>query len=245
MTARRRKPRPARAAGRRGPAARAGSAGPDRWFFDLWSRFYDVPFVQRLAYRPVHDGVLAALRGRPVSSLLDVGCGTGLLTRRLRRALPEARVVGCDFSSGMLRRAARRAPKEGWVQGDALQLPFGDARFDAVVSTEAFHWFPDQRAALTELRRVLAPQGLLLLALASPPLEIVSRAARLASRLAGEPLYFPTRRRLRGWLEAEGFEVESQRRLFRAPAPIFFSPVLSVARRLGSSAPRPRSRRNT
>jgi ubiquinone/menaquinone biosynthesis C-methylase UbiE len=208
--------------------------GPNRWFFDLWSRFYDLRLVQRLTYRPVHDAVLRALVERPGRRVLDIGCGTGLLAARIAETLPAARVVGCDFSNGMLRHAAAHdgaARRIRWVQGDAVRLPFRDATFDTVVSTEAFHWFPDQPAALAQFHRVLQPGGRLLVGLVNPPLELLSETARVVSRLAGEPFYWPTARRLRRWFEAAGFRVESQRRVFRLPMGVTFPPVLTVGMR--------------
>ena len=207
--------------------------GPDRRLFDQWSRFYDAPLVQRLTYRPEHDAVLRVLRRVEHRRVLDVGCGTGLLSARIGRELPQAEVVGCDFSSGMLQRAAERAPERGWVRADALRLPFGDASFDALVSTEAFHWFPDQGAALVEFFRVVAPKGRLLLSLVNPPFEALSRITRLGSRLGGQPLYWPTRARMRQQVEAAGFRVEAQRHVFRVPAGLILPSVLTVALRPG------------
>ncbi len=203
-------------------------AGPRRWFFDVWSLVYDLPPVQRATYRPVHDAVIAALRGGVCRRVLDIGCGTGQLSARIRRELPKARVVGCDFSAGMLRRAAARGGA-AWVQGDAAHLPFAAGSFDALVSTEAFHWFPDQPAALREFRRVLSPRGRLLLALVNPPTELVSEAARLGSRLFGEPFYWPTPAQMRRRVEGAGFRVERQSRVFRLPGALLFPPVLTVA----------------
>jgi ubiquinone/menaquinone biosynthesis C-methylase UbiE len=207
--------------------------GPHRGFFDLWSRFYDLPLVQRITYRPEHDAVLRRLRRMAHRRVLDLGCGTGLLAGRIARELPAAEVVGCDFSRGMLEKAARNAPAVRRVQGSATRLPFRDESFDAVVSTEAFHWFPDQHAALRELHRVLAPKGRLLVSFVNPPFEVMSRAGRLISGALGEPAFWPTRGRLRRRAEAAGFQVESQRLVLRVPGTLLLPSVLTVARRLG------------
>jgi ubiquinone/menaquinone biosynthesis C-methylase UbiE len=205
--------------------------GPDRRLFDLWSRFYDLPWVQRLTYRPEQDAVLRRLEALRPARVLDLGCGTGILAARVRRSLPGAAVVGCDFSRGMLARAAARDPHASWVQGDALRLPFAAARFEAAFSTEAFHWFPDPAAALAELHRVLAPRGVLLVALVNPPAEWMSRAAGAASRRIGQPLRWPTREAMRRQVERAGFRVEAQERILRLPATFLLPSVLTVATR--------------
>jgi ubiquinone/menaquinone biosynthesis C-methylase UbiE len=207
--------------------------GPDRAFFDLWSLFYDLPWVQRLTYRPVQDAVMRELRESRRRRVLDVGCGTGLLAARIRKELRGSRVVGCDFSRGMLQRARGRSRRVSWVRGDALRLPFSGASFDAVVSTEAFHWFPDQRTALAEFFRVLTPRGRLCVALVNPPLEWMSEATHLGSQLLGEPLFWPTRRGMRERVEEAGFHVEAQRRVFRVPAGLVLPTFLTVAARPG------------
>jgi ubiquinone/menaquinone biosynthesis C-methylase UbiE len=207
--------------------------GPDRWFFDLWSRFYDAPLVQLLTYRPEHDAALTGLRRVAHGRVLDVGCGTGLLAARIGRELPKAAVVGCDFSRGMLASAAGNAPHATLVQGSALALPFPDLSFDAVVSTEAFHWFPDQDAALREFFRVLVPKGRLFVSLVNPPLEVMSRAGRRLSQLVGEPARWPTRGRMRRCVEEAGFRVESQRVVLRLPATFVLPSVLTIAARPG------------
>lgn len=205
--------------------------GPDSRFFDLWSLFYDLPLVQRLTYRPVHDEVLQLLRATSPGRVLDVGCGTGLFTARIHRELPDMRVMGCDFSGGMLRHAAARTRALPWTRADAQRLPFRDASFDAIVSTEAFHWFPDQPRALAEFHRVLAPKGRLHVALINTAFEATSAALHAGSRLFGEPLYWPTRRRMQRMVEAAGFRVEAQRRIYRIPAGLALPPVLTTAQK--------------
>jgi len=199
---------------------------PHRWFFDGWSYVYDLPLVQAATYWPVHDAILQALA--PCRRVLDIGCGTGQLAARVRRQLTATRVVGCDFSAGMLRRARARDPAVGWVQGDAGALPFAGGTFDVVISTEAFHWFPDQDAALAEFFRVLKPKGHLLLALVNTPSTVVSDVMHAGSRLLGEPFYWPTMRQIRIRVEAAGFEVLGQRRIFRLPG-FLLPPVLTQA----------------
>ena len=205
-------------------------AGPHQRFFDLWSLVYDAALVQRLTYKPVQDAVVRELQRAPAGSALDVGCGTGLLTTRIRDELDRV-CVGCDFSQGMLRQAAHRSRSLPLVRGDALGLPFRDASFAAVVATEAFHWFPDQGQALSEFRRVLTPGGRLLVALINPPSELLSKLTRRGSRVFGEPLRWPTRSQLRELAESRGFDVEDQRTVLRVPASLLFPCVLTVATR--------------
>lgn len=209
------------------------SSGPSRGFFDAWSRVYDFPLVQRATYRPVHDAVLRALAAEPCARVLDVGCGTGRLAARLVEAPSVLMVVGLDFSAGMLEQARARlasAEATALVRGDATRLPFADAAFDAAVSTEAFHWFPDQDAALAEIRRVLRPGGRLLLALVSPPFELIADAFEVGMRMVGQPLWWTTPSRLAAQVTRAGFRVESQRRVFRIPG-FLLPPALTVARR--------------
>lgn len=203
--------------------------GPRQGFFDLWSRVYDAPFVQRLTYRPGQDAVLRELRDPSLRRVLDVGCGTGILAARIARELAGRRVTGCDFSAGMLRHAAARSPGVGWIRADAQRLPVREASFDALVSTEAFHWFPDPAAALGEFHRVLAPGGRLVIVVATAHTEWLSRVAASGSRLVGEPLRWPTRGGLRRQLERAGFVVESQRLVPRLPAMLALPSFLTRA----------------
>jgi SAM-dependent methyltransferase len=212
----------------------AAGAGPPRGLFDVWSRVYDHPVLQWMTYRPVHDAVLRTLHRRAPRSILDLGCGTGQLLGRIAENLSPPRLVGCDFSAGMLTHAAERlraVPRlSALVRGDALRLPFRAGVFDAVVSTEAFHWFPDHDAALAELRRVLVADGTLLLGFVNPPFAAVGELARFGSGLFGAPLTWPTPAALRRRIESAGFTVLTQRRIFRVPG-FLLPPVVTEARR--------------
>jgi ubiquinone/menaquinone biosynthesis C-methylase UbiE len=184
-------------------------------FFDVWSRFYDLPPVQMAVYRPVHQTVLRQLRERPAERVLDVGSGTGILTARLTEELGADLVAGCDFSLGMLRNARERAAGVGWMQGDALRLPVRDAAVDAVVSTEAFHWFPDPDAALAEFFRVLTPRGRAVVALVNVRRAETSRLMHGGSEALGQPAWWPTRAEMRERFASAGFTDLSQHRVVR------------------------------
>ena len=189
--------------------------GPRQGFFDIWSRVYDLAPVQAAIYHPVHDAVLGELRTHPARRILDVGCGTGDLAARLRRELTTELVAGCDFSAGMLDQAHDRTRAVRWLQGDATRLPVGDGAFDAVVSTEAFHWFPDPDAALREFNRVLGGGGRVLVALVNVRVPATSRLAHAGSKALGQPAQWPTRAEMADRVRAAGFTVERQRRILR------------------------------
>ena len=181
-----------------------------RRMFDRAAHLYDTAALQRAVYRPAHDAVIAELRSAGSRRVLDVGCGTGILATRIGEDGWGARVVGCDLSMGMLRRAAARV-RGAWVQGDALRLPLRDGALDAVVSTQAFHFLPDRRAALAEFHRVLRPGGLLVIAMINPRTLAVSRLmSRAGTRVLGVG-FWPTRDELRDEMASSGFEVRAQR----------------------------------
>jgi ubiquinone/menaquinone biosynthesis C-methylase UbiE len=178
--------------------------------FDRAAHVYDTAALQRAVYRPAHDAVVAELRSAGSHRVLDVGCGTGILATRIGEDGSGARVVGCDLSMGMLRRAAARV-RGAWVQGDALRLPLRDGALDAVVSTQALHFLPDRRAALAEFHRVLRPGGLLVIAMINPRTQAVSRLLSRAGTLFLGVGFWPTRAELRDEMTSSGFEVRAQR----------------------------------
>ncbi|NEB05413.1 class I SAM-dependent methyltransferase [Streptomyces sp. SID13726] len=93
--------------------------------------------------------------------LLDVACGTGIVTRRLAAARPAIRVTGADLTYGMARVAAVRLPGTV-VLADSRALPFPDGTFDAVTSVWLLHLLDrpeDVRAVVAECARVLRPGG--------------------------------------------------------------------------------------
>jgi ubiquinone/menaquinone biosynthesis C-methylase UbiE len=184
-------------------------------FFDLWSRFYDLAPVQAAVYRPVHQTVLRELKYPTPKRILDVGCGTGIFTARLANDAGAELVAGCDFSFGMLEQARDRTRNVGWAQGDALRLPVRDNSVEAVVSTEAFHWFPDHDTALAEFARVLMPGGRAVVALVNVRRAETSQVMHGGSHALGQPAWWPTRAEMRERFERAGFADVRQRRVMR------------------------------
>lgn len=106
--------------------------------------------------------VRIALDGGTPARLLDLCCGTGDLCF-LAKKMGARRVTGVDFTLPMLAVARRRGlsagSRCGLAEGDALNLPFPDASFDAVTVAYGLRNVADPEAALREMRRVLAPAG--------------------------------------------------------------------------------------
>ena len=108
--------------------------------------------------------VFSALPDRFSGRLLEVPVGTGVLTMPIYRELDGADVTCLDYSSDMMAAAQNRASSLGlsrirFLRGDVGALPFQDESFDAVLSMNGFHAFPDKEAAYRETLRVLKPGG--------------------------------------------------------------------------------------
>jgi demethylmenaquinone methyltransferase/2-methoxy-6-polyprenyl-1,4-benzoquinol methylase len=137
----------------------------------------------------------------PGADALDVCCGTGDLALELRRRIgPDGRVVGCDFSEPMLELARHKSGEEGlpvefgWA--DALDLPYGDASFDAVTIGFGARNLADLERGLAEMTRVLRPDGrLVILEISRPQRQPLAgfyslwfdRLVPVLGTLAGDP----------------------------------------------------------
>jgi len=102
------------------------------------------------------------LRSRPLSRVLEIAAGTGVVTRALASGLPESvSIVATDLNQAMLDQASLVGTKRAveWRQADAMQLPFPDGTFEAVVCQFGVMFFPEKSRAFAEARRVLKPGG--------------------------------------------------------------------------------------
>ncbi len=110
------------------------------------------PFAADLARR------VADRRPRP-RRVLELAAGTGIVTRELLAAVDGAEITATDLNDAMVQYGSGLAPGAQWRQADALNLPFDDGQFDAVVCQFGVMFFPDKVAAYAEARRVLASGG--------------------------------------------------------------------------------------
>ena len=132
--------------------------------FGAASRSYDAAAWVQGAARTELLSRLELLRAPP-ASVLDLGAGTGLAAREIKRRYRGAQVTAVDIAAPMLEAARRRS--RFWrpircVQADARDLPFEDASFDLVFTNLMLQWLTPPDASLAEMRRVLKPGGLLL-----------------------------------------------------------------------------------
>lgn len=101
--------------------------------------------------------------------VLDVGSGTGTLLDKLSSELPKADLFGADPAQRMLDIAKRKVPQADLTVAAAEALPYPDDHFQLVVSSEAFGHWRDQKRGLSEIRRVLAPEGRAVIVEHAPP----------------------------------------------------------------------------
>jgi ubiquinone/menaquinone biosynthesis C-methylase UbiE len=115
-------------------------------------------------FAPWASHLVQSARPQSGQRILDVGCGTGIVARSVAPHVGRnGKVVGLDLNSSMLVVARTAAEREGlaieWYEGRAERLPFSDGSFDLVLCQTALMFFADRRAALGEMRRVLADGG--------------------------------------------------------------------------------------
>ena len=113
-------------------------------------------------HREIADKLfLQVVKEHAPSTLLDVGCGTGYLTVKLKEHFSQSKITGLDLSPQMLEAARLKQGDISWVLGDANDLPFSDESFDVLISNLAYQWAGDLSRAFSEARRVLVPGGIL------------------------------------------------------------------------------------
>jgi ubiquinone/menaquinone biosynthesis C-methylase UbiE len=138
-----------------------GSPDTDKVFAGSIPKLYD-KYLVPLIFEPYAADLVNRLRSRSLSRVLEIAAGTGVVTRALASVLPESvSIVATDLNQAMLDHASIVGTKRAveWRQADAMQLPFGNGTFDAVVCQFGVMFFPEKSKAFSEARRVLRPGG--------------------------------------------------------------------------------------
>jgi trans-aconitate methyltransferase len=169
------------------------------------------------------QAVLDLLAPQPGERVLDLGCGDGVLSEKIKAT--GATVVGVDASANMVEAAKRRGIDARVMDG--FNLTF-DAEFDAVLSNAALHWMKrDPSAVVAGVRRALKPGGRFAgemgghgnVAAITVALLAVLKGRGVSQAEASSPWYFPTLDDYRARLERAGFRVESIK-LIPRPTPL-------------------------
>jgi ubiquinone/menaquinone biosynthesis C-methylase UbiE len=123
-------------------------------------------YLGPVLFQPYAEDLAARLHVPADGVVLELACGTGIVTRELRNRLPATvTLLATDLNEPMFRHAAAKFAKGEaveWRQADACSLPFGDDEFDAVVCQFGIMFVPDKASAAREARRVLKPGGVFL-----------------------------------------------------------------------------------
>ena len=102
---------------------------------------------------------------KPGNTVLDVACGTGVVTRLAKKIVgPDGEVSGLDVNASMLSRAKKLAEGLGikWIESDVCVSGLAEAQYDVILSQQGYQYFPNKQRALDELYRLLSPKGRLL-----------------------------------------------------------------------------------
>jgi len=111
---------------------------------------------------PITLPVLEKMELAPTDNVLDLGCGSGWLSRRLSKLIPEGRVVGMDISDEMIRVARRSSADHDnilYITGEVAEIPWEPNFFTHAISVESAYYWPDLAAGVREIHRVLRPGG--------------------------------------------------------------------------------------
>ena len=140
----------------------------EQWQLDEGSAEAYERYLVPLLFAPGADYMIELATPGPGERVLDVACGTGIVARRAApRVGSGGKVVGLDLNEAMLGMASKMSsgvrPEIEWRQGDATSMPLPDGAFDVVLCQQGLQFFPDRPAAVSEMHRVLRPNGRLAL----------------------------------------------------------------------------------
>lgn len=151
------------------------------------------------------ETIIRGLNIAPGSTVLDVGCGTGILIPYLLAAVgPAGRIVALDIAEAMLERAQSKGfpANVEFICADVVSIPYPDATFDEVICNSAFPHFPHKLKALKEMARVLKPGGRVIICHTAARETINNLHRSLGGVVAGDQI--PPGSEMMGMLVAAG-----------------------------------------
>lgn len=159
--------------------------------YDGWARTYDQDLTSWAYQAPAVVAGIVLERQPSAGSVLDVGCGTGLVGRALRDAGYDGRLVGLDLSEASLALARQGGAYDGLEQADLQQrLEVADDSHDAVVCVGVMTYLPDVEAVWRELARVARPDGVVVVT-QREDLWPARRCQAVVDRLRDEEIWTP------------------------------------------------------
>jgi ubiquinone/menaquinone biosynthesis C-methylase UbiE len=221
----------------------------EQWQLDEGSAEAYERYLVPLLFAPGAEYLIELATPEPGERVLDVACGTGIVARRAAlRVGSGGKVVGLDLNEGMLGMASKASsdvrPVIEWRQGDATSMHLPDGAFDVVLCQQGLQFFPDQPAALSEMHRVLMPNGRLALSVLrsvehNPGYRLLADALERhvgpeAGAMMRSPFPSLSGEELRDLLRGAGFQ---DVRIFLGIGPVRYPTVEEFLRWEGASSP--------
>ncbi|RAI04134.1 hypothetical protein DLJ53_06705 [Acuticoccus sediminis] len=173
-------------------------------------------------FRPLAEATLAVVGISDEDVVLDVACGTGIVSRVLHQHSPKAAITGLDLNEGMIATAravtSQQPDAYRWEVGDVTSMPFADGAFTVAICQQGLQFFPDEASAMNEIRRVLRPGGRFILTVwAEPPRFFIALAEAIGRHVSSQdatrslaPFTYPGLDAIPALLRSSGFaEVRS------------------------------------
>lgn len=193
--------------------------------WNVWAPFYNKIWgFQRFSLRPTRTFVQQYLNdsGCQPQSILDIGCGVGELSKEMSQRWPAARILGVDYSDGMIARAKKdfTAPNIDYILGSLEDIPAG-RQFDLIVSTHSFPYFPDKLKAAKTMKRLLSTGGRLIIIQGNTN-NLYDAAWLALVQLGVSKADFISVKKVQATLQEAGFRIGTVRRVDTA----FFIPSI-------------------
>lgn len=157
----------------------------------------------------IYDEVIGIILKEKPKNLLDLGCGNGNILNALFDKKIECKLSGVDLSSEMIKESRRRLDKTITLkEGDAEEIPWDDHTFDCVLCSMSFHHYIRPEQVLSEIKRVLKPNGLFILGDPTMEIELMRIVYNVFSRWSKEGDYhLYSQKEMQYLLEKYGFKV--------------------------------------